>query len=191
MKQEINILKYLIEHNSQKFTIREISNNLNIDYKNTHTSIQKLEKTNNIIKKKIGNTSQIKFNNQLNSKTFEAELTRREELFENKDFKLIYNKIRDLNTPFIIVLLFGSFTKKTNTKLSDIDVCVICNEEKTIKKLYEKLSVLPINIDLNEFSSEEFKSMITTNKLNVGKEIIKHNIILYGIENYYNILQNE
>ncbi|MFT4244588.1 MAG: nucleotidyltransferase domain-containing protein [Candidatus Woesearchaeota archaeon] len=191
MKQEIQILKYLIGHNSQKFTIREISKNLGIDYKNTHTSIQKLEHSQNIIKQKIGNTYQIEFNNQLNSKTFEAELERREELFQNKNFKLIYNKIKDLCNPFIIVLIFGSFAKKTRTKLSDIDLCVICNEEETIKKLKDKLSLLPLDIDLNDFSVEEFKSMLIANKSNVGKEIIKHNIILYGIENYYNIIENE
>lgn len=191
MKQEIKILKYLIEHNSQKFTIREISKNLNIDYKNTYTCVQRLENSNNITKEKIGNTFQIQSSNRLNSNTFEVEAIRREELFENKDFKLIYNKIKKLDNPFVIVLLFGSFTKKINSKTSDIDLCVICNEEKTIKKLNETLSVLPMHIDLNEFSTDEFRSMITTNKSNVGKEIIKHNIILYGIENYYNLIQDE
>lgn len=191
MKQEIKILKYLIEHNSQKFTIREISKNLNIDYKNTYTCVQRLENSNNITKEKIGNTFQIQSSNRLNSNTFEVEAIRREELFENKDFKLIYNKIKKLDNPFVIVLLFGSFIKKINSKTSDIDLCVICNEEKTIKKLNETLSVLPMHIDLNEFSTDDFRSMITTNKSNVGKEIIKHNIILYGIENYYNLIQDE
>ena len=37
-------------------------------------------------------------------------------------------------------------------------------------------------------STDEFESMLKTKENNVGKEIVKNNIILYGVENYYNLI---
>ena len=187
---QIKIIRYLIENNSQKFTIREISKNLDIAYKFVYEIIQKLNEENLIIKTKVSASSQIQFNKKLNYKVFQAENKRREDLFKNKNFKIIYNILKEIESPLFIVLLFGSYVKKTNSNNSDIDLCVICNDEKTIKDINSKLKLLPLEIDLNEFSTQEFKSMIKTNEFNVGHEIVKNNIILVGIENYYNLIKN-
>lgn len=191
VKIEITILKYLVEHNSSKFSISQISNTLCLDYKNTHQAIQKLHEEDLITLEKIGNTNQIQYNLSFNHEILKVEQLRREELFKNKNFKLIHNKIKKLNNPFLIVLVFGSYAKKTQSKQSDIDLCVICNEEKTIKQLNEVLTLLPIEIDINVFSTDEFIRMIKTTQFSVGHEIMKNNIIIFGIENYYNLIQQE
>lgn len=187
---EIRILKYLIENNSKKFSIREISTNLKLDYKNTYNTIQKLKKENLINLKKIGQSSQIQFNFNFNEKILKIEILRKENLLKNKNLKLIQKKIDDLNYPFLIVLVFGSYVKKNKNKNSDIDLCVICDNKKIIKQLYEKLTILSLEIDLNEFTIDEFKSMLKTTEFNVGLEIKNNNIILKGIENYYNLIRN-
>ena len=52
------------------------------------------------------------------------------------------------------------------------------------------LNLLSLKLEIQEFTTKEFISMIEKKKKqnNLGNEIIKSNIILYGIENYYNLI---
>lgn len=50
------------------------------------------------------------------------------------------------------------------------------------------MGLLPEKIDIQEFTTNEFTSMIEKKQNNLGHEIIKNNIILYGIESYYNLI---
>ena len=61
------------------------------------------------------------------------------------------------------------------------------NKEKSAK-LFEKMKLLSLKLDIQEFTTNEFISMIEKKQNNLGKEIIKNNILLYGIENYYNFV---
>ena len=187
---ELEILKYLNKNNSESFSILEISKELNLDYKNCFNKIKKLAQLNLVSLTKIGNTNQIKFNYLFCDKTLLVEHSKKEDLFKEKNFKIIEKRIKELNYPFLIVLVFGSYAKNTNDKHSDIDLCVICDNDKVIKKLFDKLRLLPLDIDLNEFSVSEFKSMIDTKKVNVSSEIISNNVILFGVENFYSLFNN-
>lgn len=188
---EDEILIYLVENNTKSFTIRDISINLNIAYKIVYEIVHRLNKENIITINKIGNSSQVQFNNVLSEKVFKVETLRKNQLLSNKNLKVLNNNLNDINNPFFIALIFGSYAKKTNSIKSDIDLCIICNDESIIKKIESKIQLLPLDIDLNIFSVEEFESMLLTKKFNVGHEIVKSNIILQGIENYYKIIKNE
>lgn len=54
--------------------------------------------------------------------------------------------------------------------------------------MQEKLNLLSLRLEIHEFTTNEFISMIEKTQNNLGHEIIKKNIILYGIENYYNLI---
>lgn len=190
MELQLKILQFLIENNYKKFTIKEISDKLKIDYKNTHQNVKKLENSNLIILEKIGSSYQVFFNFKFNHKIYEVEQIRKEELIKDKNIKIISNILNEIRSPFFIALLFGSFVKKTNNKHSDIDLCIITDNKDTHKEIKSKLSLLPLEIDLNQFTTEEFKSMLKTKDFNVSHEIKKHYIVLNGIENYYNLIQN-
>ena len=60
------------------------------------------------------------------------------------------------------------------------------NEGK-IKKI-NKLNLLSLKLEVHEFTTREFISMIEKTQNNLGHEIVKNNIILYGTENYYNLI---
>ena len=47
---------------------------------------------------------------------------------------------------------------------------------------------LPLPIHHLVFSEEQFQEMISSKELNVGKEALNNNIILYGVEPYYEML---
>lgn len=182
------ILKFLIENKEPPHSIMEISRQLKSDYKNTS---QALEKLNPKIysKKRQGNAYLIEFSPNNETETLFIEEKRKEELLlKNSKLRLIEEDIKEVKYPFMTVLIFGSFAKWKNTSDSDIDVCIISDNEKKTKQLIEKLSLLSLKLEIQEFTTEEFISMIEKKQNNLGNEIVKSNIILYGKEAYYNLI---
>ena len=182
------ITKYLIENKDSNHSIMKISQKLKADYKNTS---QALSKINPKVYSKIkqGNSYLIDFNPDNNIETLSVERKRTRDFFSNNlKLKVLRKYIRELNYPFLIVLVFGSYIRGINTKNSDIDICIILDNKNKSIELNEKLNLLSLNLEIQEFTSKEFISMIEKKQNNLGNEIVKNNIILYGIENYYNLI---
>lgn len=98
----------------------------------------------------------------------------------------------DKHTEFYIMLLFGSYAKGTPKEQSDVDVAVIVETEEAKGNVKPPLSSarrksLP-PVDFQVFSRNEFLEMLTNGEENVGKEIVRNNIIYYGAEAYYKLL---
>lgn len=181
------IITNLIENKNPQ-SIRTISGTTLMDYKNTYNIINELVPE-IISKEKIGNTNLIKLKLIPNQEIYSVENKRTEEfLSKHSKLKVVKKYAEDLNYPFLILLIFGSYVKKKNTNSSDIDICIISDNKGKIKELHEKLGILSLKLEIHEFATEEFVSMIEKNKSNLGNEIVKDNIILYGIENYYNLI---
>ena len=182
------LLKYLIE-NKNPVSIRQVSGATFVDYKNTHELVNKLQSEGVITKGKLGNTNPISINLAPNIEIYNVEKKRTEEfILKNPKLKVVKSYIEEVNYPFFIVLVFGSYVNGTNTTGSDIDVCVIVDNEDKSKELRQKLRLLPLKLEIHEFTIKEFISMIEKRQNNVGQEIVKNNIILYGVENYYNLI---
>ena len=182
------ILKKLIENNDTSFSINELSKKTKIDYKLAYTNVLKLKDEGVIYYKKLGNRNEIKFKFSYNDTVLNVELEKLNDIIKNKNLKMIYKTISKYSNPFFIILLFGSHAKMKATKHSDIDLCLICNDESLNKQIKSDLRIFPYDIHLVDFTTKEFISMLKTIDFNVGKEIVKNNIIFYGIENFYKIL---
>ena len=181
------ILKLLIE-NKRAWTILEISHELKSDYKNTFQAVGKLY-PDLISKDKKGSLNLIEIKISSNISIHEVEKKRTQEfLSNNSKIKLIGEDIERINYPFFIVLVFGSIVKGKATDKSDIDVCVISDNPEKIKEALSNMRLLPQKIEIQQFTTDEFKSMLNKKENNLAKEIVKSNIILYGIENYYNLV---
>ena len=187
-KPKEKILKYLIE-NKEPVSIRETSSATAIDYKNVYGHVGDLTASGAIVTEIIGNAKPIKLNLTPNQEIFSVEEKRTQEfLYKNPKLNVIKSYIEEINYPFMIVLIFGSFAKGKGTSSSDIDLCVISDNKDKLKELWEMLNLLSLKIEIQEFTTKEFISMIEKKQNNLGNEIIKSNIILYGIENYYNLI---
>ena len=182
------ILKFLIGNRESPHSIANISKELKADYKNTSQALGKLD-FRTYSKVKHGNSYLIEFNQDNNMETLSIEKKREEEfLLKNPEMRIVKKYIEELSYPFMIFLIFGSYSKKTKTKNSDIDVCIILDNKSKSVKLHEKLNLLSLNLEIQEFTTKEFVSMIKNKQNNLGNEIIKSNIIIYGKENYYNLI---
>ncbi len=187
LKPKERLLIYLLE-NKKPVSIMQASRSLFIDYKNMYTLAKELSPT-LLHTQKLGNTNLISLNLKPSTDIYSVEKNRTDNfLLYHPKLKIVKNYIEELNYPFLIVLVFGSYVKKTDTEHSDIDICVIIDDKDKSKELWQKLNLLPLKLEIQEFSTKEFISMIEKRQNNVGQEIVKNNIILYGTENYYNLI---
>ena len=181
----IKILIHLLNNKEKKFTINQISKDLNMNYRIAHTQVKLLEKENLIQTERVGKALLCSLTNNFNEKIYLAEYQRTKQL--NKDIQIIQKRFEKANQNYIL-LLFGSYAKNTQTKQSDIDLLAITENKKEIIDISE---LIPKHIHLTTTNYNEFTKMKYSKKLSVVSEAIKNNIILLGIENYYRLLEND
>jgi len=186
MKSDIKILKLLLDKKEERFTIKKIAESLNINYRIAYEQVMKLEEEGLLKIAKIGNSKICEFTNKFDSKVFEAEYERKEDLFKKRDFLILHNRLAELKFPFIAIL-FGSYAKGAANKHSDIDILTIGGNEKEIKTT---ISLLPDKMHLTAVNYENFIHMAKSGEFTVVSEALKSNIILIGIEEYYRLMEN-
>lgn len=184
--EKLNILKLLIENQDKTYSMRQIALERKINYKSAYLNLKTLEKEKIINIHKLGNTTLCSFNQTWNASVFEVEYARLQELLSNKNFLIMYNRLAKINSQFILIL-FGSYAKKQETKNSDIDLLLITNEPKPIER---EIHLIPLNIHITHVTYENFNSMLKSKEFTVVSEAIKKNILLFGAEDYYRMIKN-
>lgn len=189
--KETEIIKLLIENRDKELSINQIAKLLKKDYKNTHNIISRLSKMQLVELKPFGNSHRVILLNNPNPLIFEAEYLRKNELLKSKDIAILYDSFKGLSSKLNILLVFGSYAKKVQTKHSDIDLMLIvpdAEEEKMEKEIHTIGHILPLKIHINIFKENDFKAMNNSKEITVGSEAIKNNVILHGIESYYEMI---
>jgi predicted nucleotidyltransferase len=184
--ETIGILKHLIDNSEQEFTIRELSIVRAINYKSAYQAVGKLEKDGCVKVRKKGNTKLCSFTRIFTNLVFISEKERLDKSLKNSDLKVIYKELTKIKTQAIL-LLFGSYVKGGKTKNSDIDLLIISENTDAIEK---QISWIPKNIHTTCMSYMDFDSMLKSKEFSVVSEVIKKNIILQGIEDYYRFIEN-
>ena len=188
---EIQILIFLLNHKKEKYTIRAIAKDVSIDYKTAYYTLKDLMAKGVVLAERVGQSHLCSLNlKALSTDIFVAEAHRRAKLLEKKMFNVIYRDLQQISDQFFILLLFGSQASDKAHKKSDIDFILIADNDDIKKKIQEKLALTPLNIHFLAFTPQEFLSMLKTTDFNVGKESFYNNIILFGIEDYYRLLQH-
>lgn len=187
------IIRYLIENRNKELNILRISKELKMDYKNAYSIVKRLEKELLVKLESFGQSSRVKLISQVHPLIFEAEYSRRKELLKDKNLAVMFNDFKNaIKSKCYVLLVFGSYAKKTQTKSSDIDLMLIVpdrKEELFEKEAHKAASSLPLPIHYLVFSEKQFLEMKYAKESNVGQEALKNNIILYGIEAYYEMIQ--
>jgi len=170
---------------------RSVAKLIGKDYKNTHNIVMRLKKMKLIRIEKFGNSSRIVLKKIANPLMYESEYVRRIDIMKNKNISVINDYFMKMKSIFYVLLLFGSYASKTNTKHSDIDLFfIVPNETREFmeKEIYDVAALIPLDLHINIFSESEFKDMNLSKILTVGSEAINNNIILHGIEYYYEMI---
>lgn len=188
-----DIIRFLLENDDKELNILMIAKSVRMNYKNVFDIVKRLEREKLVTLKKFGSSNKVTVNKIIHPLVFEAEYARRKDILRNKNILVMLNQIKkDMKSALFVLLLFGSYAKRTQTKSSDIDIMFIVPdgvEEKFEKRVYQTAKLIPLPIHHMTFSESQFLDMMNSKEFNVGKEAVKNNVILYGIENYYELIK--
>ena len=186
MDNKLKMINYLGK-NKKKFTMHELSSLIHIPYATFHRTISKMPGL--IVKQKAGKATLIELNSTPIIKSYLAVSSEEEKKEFLKKSPLI-SKISSEIESNDIVILFGSYAKRTENKKSDIDLMVINkNGNKSLSfSKYEILFKKKINpIFITE---REFKQMLKEKEENVGKQALSNHIILNNPEKFWELTLN-
>ena len=190
--KDVVIIRFLIERKDEELNILKLSKELRMDYKNVYSIVKRLEKESLVKLESFGQSNRVKLISQVHPIIFEAEYNRRKELLKDKNLVVMLNDFKNaLKSKCYILLIFGSYAKKTQTKNSDIDLMFIVpdgKEEQFEKEVHRIAILLPLQIHYLVFSEKQFLDMVNAKESNVVQEALKNNIILYNIEAFYEMI---
>lgn len=196
------IIKIFYNDLHAQFTINELAKKTGISYSYVYKQIEGLGNKNIIIIEQRSNrkycrpnykspevkTSFVKISNQM----AEDFLKKRDKIFLVVEKLLsVLPKKTDFN--LLSIVLFGSLAKGSDFEKSDIDLFIIVPSKEKYDESIEMECVAlskSFDIEINPLVSEptNLLTMLKEKENNVGKEILKNKIILFGAEKFWELV---
>ena len=195
LKKEYEILSQFVKEPWKKLTFQEVkilSKKKSESY--VYNSLKKFVKESILKEERAGNVILYSLDlTSLKTQIYTGFIS--EYIAWNKNhipYKDLQNISKKIPTGFYIFIITGSYAKNKQKETSDIDVVIIIDDSAEPKRVYAQLNMacelnIP-QIHLYVFKKSEFLQMLLNSEANYGKEIVKNNLILYGGEIYYKIL---
>lgn len=199
---QLDIVALLVSDITKSYTIREISQTLKKNYRNTYEAIQDLATKKIIKKNRVGRADACSLDIKENAAT---DILARAEDLRKEDFVMRYKPIKALlndiviklskYTAFYCLVVFGSYAEFKARENSDLDVLVIAQDLKHKKDFIKEISSLQtlalVKISAIIIDENEFAAMLNSKEeVNVGKETVKKHIILYNSKIYWEMVKN-
>jgi predicted nucleotidyltransferase len=171
IKNEIFILLQKL-----KMHQRELERVLGVNQTNIRRALIKMEKENLIDKKNVGKSKIYFIKDSLEASIFSriSESYKLLKIIENSEIRKVVSELLK-NKKVKLAILFGSYAKNLAHKGSDIDIYIETNNQ-SIKKEIESINS-KISVKIGKFNKNNF----------LMKEIINNNVIIKGVERYYEI----
>ncbi|MBI5066158.1 nucleotidyltransferase domain-containing protein [Candidatus Woesearchaeota archaeon] len=183
MDNKLKIINHLGKNAQKVFTMHELSKLLGIPYATFYRTIQEMKDLLIILEVGKSKTIKLDFKNPIIKAylTIASDDEKKEYL---KDQPIISKISNELKTDEV-VLLFGSYAKRTQTNKSDIDLLIINEEGK--KTLYFSKYELLFKKKVNPIfiTKKEFRQMLKDLEENVGKQALKNHIVLNNAEKFW------
>ncbi len=186
-KNTIKIMNYLLR-NFELSNINQISKKLNISVGSVFKILNKLEKNNIVLVRKIGNASYYSINLKNQEAIKLSELILLEEKRNLKGYSKIYaDEIKDFKNANLIIL-FGSILK--NKEFNDVDILFVTNKVKEVNKFCLEISkirtkpLVPLILKKSDLIKE------IKNKRESILEIIKTGVIIKGESVLLEVVKN-
>ncbi len=187
MDKLLKIIYTLGKNLSNEITIRQLSIDANVSYTTTYRLIKQKKALFSINQK--GNIKLCSLNREDSIVKNYLILAERDQandfLKKNKVFKILRS---ELPKGDYSLLLFGSRAEGTHREKSDADICIINKDGKKFINFSKFELIHKIEINTMSFTKKEFTLMLKEKEHNVGKEILKKHIILYGEEHFWNLV---
>ncbi|MBI4919469.1 nucleotidyltransferase domain-containing protein [archaeon] len=170
----------------------DLSRELKQKYFQTYRTIKNLNKTNDVKIKNVGKSKVVKLDlTRCNQNYVLAESERAEDVCKRISLKIVREDLQKISKNFVCVL-FGSQVNKPKEN-SDIDLLFLIPKEYDYGK-FENIARNALmsvgNVDVNIAFEESLHEMLAhPEKFNVGNELLKKHVVLYGAEHFLNLLR--
>ncbi|MBS3147528.1 nucleotidyltransferase domain-containing protein [Candidatus Woesearchaeota archaeon] len=187
MDNKLKVINYLGKNTDQAFTMHELSKLAKIPYATFHRTIKKLADL--IVRTKAGKATLIQINKQNQIVKHYLIISSKEEKDEYLKKQSILKKItEELPAGEYSLILFGSYSKNTQTAKSDIDLLIInkTGEREPDFSRYETL--FRIRINPIYVTRKEFTAMLKDSEENIGTQALRNHILLHDPELFWNLV---
>ncbi|MBD3318505.1 hypothetical protein GF342_01200 [Candidatus Woesearchaeota archaeon] len=189
----INILKiclFLAKNHDNDYTMHQLSDILGVPYASFYRYVQQLHKQKILNLTKIGQSKIVKLN--FSYPVVKAHLVHAafDEMREFNNQNIQIKKItEELNTKDSVIL-FGSYAKGTATKRSDIDLLILNNTGKRTVSFSKYETLFKCKINPIFMTYKEFRLMLKAADENLGKQVVKHHIVLNNHDAFWECVLN-
>lgn len=196
------ILKIFYNDLTSQFTINELSKKIKVSYSYVYGQVENLRQKGVMLieqqsKRKYCRpnyshpevrTAFVAISNELSQ-----EFLRKQDKITFVVNRLLSELPKKTDFNLLSIVLFGSLAKGADTKKSDMDLFVLVPSKDTYDEPIEmECAALSreFGIEINPIISEpaNLLSMLKDNEPNVGKEILKNKIVLFGAEKFWELI---
>lgn len=191
---QIDIISYLLKEEKPQ-NIRGIARSLKKSYALVYNNIEDLRRKEIILKQNLPPAQIISLNKHAPVELLiEAEKRRKHRFLQKNKWAKVFLKdvLSHAKTKFFTLIIFGSYVRGKQTEKSDLDILVIVPKKEYFKEMERALNNAYTKIKKHIVIVDEldFIEMINKpNQLNVGNEVLKNHILLYGAEQYYQLVE--
>jgi len=191
-KTQVEILKLFASRITKGLSISEVSTLTKKPYALIHRNIKELVNMEFLLYS--GKTLFLNYKKNLGALIYAESIRKEEFLRINKTIQLFEKDIlQGIKEDFFILLVFGSVLYKKE-KARDIDILMITDKSKvdlTEKFMTNIASNFNEKFDINVIPTEgAYEMLAKREQVNIVNEALNNHIILFGGENFYNILKN-
>ncbi|MFC1697591.1 nucleotidyltransferase domain-containing protein [Nanoarchaeota archaeon] len=195
-KEDIKIIELFRQDIFKEYTIKEIQFKIaKKSYNWVFQAVKKLEEL-NIIKINKKGSSNICYLNLDENLTliYLALLEEFNVKSKNLPEKNINELINSIPLSYYTFIIAGSYAEGKTSKKSDLDIVIIVEDDINTKKiltiLKNKGGIMVPEVHPYVFTKTEFLQMLLNDEENYGKMIYNKRLILFGSENYYQIIKD-
>lgn len=196
LKKEYEVLKPLSETPWRKLTFKQIEKSSRKKSKSyLFKTLKKFVKEAVLKEERVGKTVlySIKYGSVKALSYFGFILEYSSFKKKNIPFQNLENIISKIPAKFFVLIITGSYARGQETKGSDLDIVILCDDALDPKRIYAELRYecemqIP-QIHLYVFTREEFMKMLLEKKQNYGKEIARNALVLQGGREYLDIMK--
>ncbi len=188
------IIEKLLANPEEVFTIRSLARKMNKSYPLVFNNLKKLKKMEVIEEQSIPPAKRITVKDAAPKNILlYIEEKRREEFLKKHLWVrvMLQDLITGVSQIFFSLIVFGSYAKGNQTSNSDLDLLVIVPKKEDIHELESAIRNVYTRIKKNFIVTtvNDFKEMVkNSEEFNVGNEAKKYHILLYGTEQFYQLI---
>lgn len=195
LKKEYELIVPFVKRPWKKYTFREIKKLCKKTSESyVYNALKKDVKEGVLSEEKIGNGILYSLNLSNAKAQVYAGFISEHDAWNTKHlpFDAIKKIMEKIPTSYFTLIITGSYAKNIQKENSDVDIVVIVDNKVETKSILAQihytceLSIPQVHPYV--FKKSDFLEMLLNNEANYGKEISMNNLIVYGGEEYYNIM---